>query len=640
VSPDKRTGRRLTVIGIVLFAMSTALMAASAGGVTGVAATGPTLTVTPNTGIADGQYVLVDFSGFAPSSGLSFRECIAAPVTIATDCTATNPQVTGVADTTGAGSTYLPIYADDDPLLLNAAGTGLLTCDVKHPCSIAAIPPPGTDLTGAAIAQLSFEPSPSACPPPGPNDVLGGGASSAWRAMYLWESTACTAPNNLSVTYDVSNSPEGVTNFLLSPKDVGHADFAVTGPFAPAFTPASTTVTWKYAPVTSSAIVVAYRIYDRRGQQITKLVLTPDLIAQIFLGQIPNWTVDKAITKLNKGVQFPARIAPFARADNSEETYAFTSWLAATAPSWTAGPQEIFPFPPSGDTGVTGSDFLAQKVVNPQTDFFDQGNIGFMDSSTAAFYGLPTVEIKRADGSVTPATPATIAQAITDATVNADGTLDVNYATTDPVAYPLPLVSYLMAPTNTIAGNLGITLAAFLRYAVQQGQTILPPGYVPLPANLVAESTQAASLIPDKAPPPPPPPPKPKPKPLPVVIVPQPTPVPTPTPTPAPVSCTSVPPATQSPAPVTVTPAASLTAASTGCPPPAPVTPVFGPLPAIPVDQSVGLAGLAGLENTAAGRTLLPSIAIFGLLLILSGASMQALGRRRSTLPAGKGRAT
>jgi phosphate transport system substrate-binding protein len=605
VAHSLRAARRLTSFAIAFLTGTCALVVATQGGATTVAAAaGPVLTLTPDTGIADGQYVRLDFSGFAPSSGIAFRECDAAPVTIATDCTVTNPQVTGVTDSAGAGSTYLPIYADDDPSLLDASGTVTLSCDVQHPCTIAAIPPPGTDFTGAALAPVTFEPSPNACPPPGPDNILGGGASSAWRAMYLWESTACTAPSNLSVTYDVSNSPEGVTNFLIPPKDVGHADFAVTGPFAPGFAPASSIVQWKYAPVTASAMVVAFRIYDRRGPQITKLVLTPDLIAQIFLGEIPNWTVDRAILKLNPGVQFPARIAPFARAENSEETDVFTSWLAATARSWTAGSQEIYPFPPSGVTGVTGSDFLAQKVVNPQTDFFDQGNIGFMDSSTAAFYGLPSVEIKRADGSVTAATPATIARSITDATLDTDGMLDVDYATADPLAYPMPLPGYLMAPTNTIAGNLGATLQSFLRYTVQQGQTILPPGYVPLPPNLVAESLQDASLIPDKAPPLPPPTPTPRPvsTPRPVVVIPVATPSPSPLATPRPIP----------------TPA------------PTPLPVITGPLPVIPSDQGGGLVSLVQLEGTGVGSTLVPSIVLLGLFAALSGIFLQVIARRQA----------
>jgi hypothetical protein len=124
-----------------------------------------------------------------------------------------------------------------------------------------------------------------------------------------------------------------------------------------------------------------------------------------------------------------------------------------------------------------------------------------MDSSTAAFYGLPTVQIKRADGSLISATPAAITQAIADATTQADGTLALNYADPNPNAYPMPMPTYLVAPTNTIDISRGAVLAGFLRYAVQDGQASLPAGYAPLPAALVSESLQVAGAIPASPPP-------------------------------------------------------------------------------------------------------------------------------------------
>src|SRR5262249_6855562 len=154
------------------------------------------------------------------------------------------------------------------------------------------------------------------------------------------------------------------------------------------------------------------------------LTLTPDLVAQIFLGEIPNWSANAEINALNPGLEFPTQMGVFARAEHSSQTYALTSWLAATASAtWTTGAADIFPLPPSGVSGITGADKLGQAVVDPTTDFFQKGNIGFMDPSTAAFYGLPTVQLQKPDGSVVGAAPDAILQAIADATVNEDGTI-------------------------------------------------------------------------------------------------------------------------------------------------------------------------------------------------------------------------
>jgi phosphate transport system substrate-binding protein len=575
------------------------------------------LVATPGVGLTDGQFVKLAFSGFAPSSGISFRQCIAGPVTIATDCTAANQQVTGVTDDNGAGTTYLPVYAGTDQLLENDGRTGTILCDQAHPCVIAGFPP-GSTLSTAVLASISFGPSPDACPPPSADSVLGSGSSSAYRAIYQWESTVCQPPANLSVGYTVSNSEDGVSNFLA-----GLTQFGVSGPFPPP-APAQGAQTFRFAPLTTSALVLGYRMYDRRGPQITSLTLTPDLIAQIFLGEVSNWNVNAAIQALNPGIEFPSREVTFARAEHSAQTFVFTSWLAAAAPAtWTPGPAEIFPLPPSGVVGVTGN--VGPKVVDPTTDFTDQGNIGFMDSSSAAFYGLPTVQIKRPDGSVVAATRAAITQAIADATVNADGTITTNYTNADPAAYPMPMPTYMMAPTNTISPDAGTTLAAFLRYAVQTGQANEPPGYAPLPANLVNDSMEVAAAIPAPAPS-------------------------TPTPSPASVHVAQTPPP-QNPTLPKLPPLPSAAATATPCAlgsPAASPSPSSSPSPScaaasavthhkgVPptpsAQQRAEIAGLVRASDPTATRYILPSVATLAVIGLAFGPLVQGLARRRRLL--------
>jgi ABC-type phosphate transport system substrate-binding protein len=502
-----RGPRRLRLAAVAMAVAACGTLAVPASGLVPVRAAGPTIVATPSTNLADGQFVNLAFSGFPPSIGVVFRECKASPVNVATDCTAINTQVIAVIDATGAGSTYLPVYEGSDPAMENAGNTGTVPCDANHACVIAGVRDQ-TDLVSAVFVPVSFGLSPDLCPPPSSNGVLGSGSATVYRAMYAWESAVCGKPSSLSVAYALNNSVDGANNF-----GNGLTDFGVVGPVPPFQLP-STAPSFKYAPLTTSAVVLAFRIYDVRGQQITHLTLTPYLIAQIFEGLIPDWAVNPNITYLNPGVEFPGRIIPFARAEHSAETYAFTSWLTGQIGGlWPGGAQSIFPEPPVGVTGVTTSSALGRAVANPLTTWFTQGNIGFMDSSTAAFYGLPTVTIRRTDLSLISATPATIAQAVLDAKTNPDGTITPNYRTLDPLAYPMPITSYMLVPTNHIAPSKGVTLAAFLRYAVQAGQRALPTGYAPLPQSLVNETLTVAGEIPVKAPPTPRPSPTPNPTP-------------------------------------------------------------------------------------------------------------------------------
>jgi phosphate transport system substrate-binding protein len=557
----------------------------------------PTLTATPNSGLEDGQFVVVSFSGFPPGSAYDFRQCTANPTDVDTDCTAIVPGLTVVLDATGAGQTFVPVYSDADSALEDQAGTAEIICDNTTPCSLDAMSDPDNLATGTLV-PITFGQSPGDCPPPGLNGIVGAGASSAYRAIYTWESAVCQPPANLAVDYALKNSPDGVTAWFQ-----GESEFAVTGPWGPGFQPTAPvstsppTQTWDYAPITASSVVLAYRVYDRRGPQITSLTLTPAQIAATFEGTDDDWSTDKTITKLNPGVEFPTKIVPYARADYSEETWTFTSWLSAVAPTvWTYGPQEIFPAA-LGSTDITGSAKLAFDVVtNPPTDDFDDyGTIGFMDSSTAAFYGLPTVNIKNADGTTTAATPATLAKALSDSTVNADGTITPNYNPTDG-AYPMLLPAYLMAPTNDVKYSVAKAIQQFINYAVQGGQTTLPAGYTPLTPQLVNISLAAAKAIP-------------------LVIPPTPTPEPTPVSTPAPVITI-----TEPPPPVVLPPTPEPTVEPTAAPSPT-AAPVTVPSAAV-VSPSL-------LLTASATQFVFPAVVLVAVLGLLGGLVLEAVGWRR-----------
>lgn len=584
------------------------------------------LSAVPQSDLADGQFVKLSFTGFAPSIGIAFRQCIPSPKAVATDCT-TQSNVTGVTDATGAGGVYLPVHVGALPAAAGGTPPATITCDATHPCVIAAMPSL-TDLTTAVFATTTFARSKDDCPTPPADEVLGSGSASAFRAIYAWQYSACTPPNNLSVGYTLGNSPDGLDNML----NKGLTDYAVTGPYnalpAP-ITPPTATVTFKLAPLTASAVVLAYRMYDNSGPQITALTLTPDLIAQIFLGKIPNWAADADIKALNPGVLFPTRIVPYARAEHSAETLVFTSWLAANAPTtWTAGATDTFPIPPTQVQGATGSDALGFDVANPLTDWLGQGNIGFMDSSTAAFYGLPTVTIKRADGTLMAATPAAITQAIADATAKPDGQLALNYADPNPLAYQMAIPSYMAAPTNTIAPARGAVLAAFLRYAVQN-QGNLPPGYAPLPPALVQQSLKVAGAIPAAAP---------------ATPTPSPTPAPThtPTPTPAPTSTPTAVPTAAPPPPssgytgfaVSSAPLAVVVPQPTPPPPPTPRPAAATPKPtaagSVQAATSVPASmTFSGLGDSSIGRYAVVGVLVLVVLGLGAGITIEALSWRR-----------
>ena len=154
------------------------------------------------------------------------------------------------------------------------------------------------------------------------------------------------------------------------------------------------------------------------------------------------------------------------------------------------------------DSGIVGGDKLADAIADPKTaslntDYFNAGYIGFIDSSQASYYGLPTARIENAAGQFVAATPQSIAAALSHAKTNADGvTVSPNFADTDPDDYPMPIVTYVTAPTSKVYEGRGITLRKFLTYAVGDAQTTLPDGYFPLSGAMVQQTHDATSKIP------------------------------------------------------------------------------------------------------------------------------------------------
>lgn len=590
-SSDRARARRVLTLALTLTAgLAATSLTATHGAASSASSSSPTVTAQPNSSLSDGQYLTVSFKGFTGGEAFDFRQCTPAPTDITTNCTAlleiNHTPITAILENNGKGSTYVPVYSGSDPLLENAGATGAITCDVAHPCLVAAMPDP-LDLASAALVPITFGASPDLCPPPGANEIVGSGSATGYRPMYQWEAAVCRPPTSISMSYTLKNSPDGVLNFLT-----GLTQFGVTGPWAPTYVPTSATSppqTWDYAPIAMSGVVVAYRMYDLRGPQITGLTLTPDEIAEIFNGSLNNLATDPGVVALNPGILFPGQLSTFVRAEHSAESWVFSSWLAHNAATvWTYGGEEIFPAP-FGVIAATGSAAVGFDVLsNPNQTFAGQGTIGFMDSTTAAYYGLPTVKIANADGSVTAATPATIATAVSEATVNADGTVTPGAA--DTAAWPMLMPTYMMVPTNNVTPATGTAIANLLRYAVQSGQSNIPTGDVPLTAAMVTASLAAAAAIPVTVPPPPP------------IALP-----------PAPVTAPFVP----SP-PLTAT---SLPAST-------PAAAAAAPVPATSL-RTAAVASAPLLLATDASHMLLPAALAVAALSVVAGVLLEAFGRLR-----------
>jgi len=87
-----------------------------------------------------------------------------------------------------------------------------------------------------------------------------------------------------------------------------------------------------HIPMASGAVVITYNLPGDNNN----IVLTPDVITDIFLGKIKSWG-DNRIISLNKGVKIPSLPILIAhRSDGSGTTNIFTNYLSKVSPEWKA----------------------------------------------------------------------------------------------------------------------------------------------------------------------------------------------------------------------------------------------------------------------------------------------------------------
>jgi hypothetical protein len=126
-----------------------------------------------------------------------------------------------------------------------------------------------------------------------------------------------------------------------------------------------------------------------------------------------------------------------------------------------------------------------------------------LDDGDAAAFRFPAARIRNQSGHYVAPSARSMAAALPSLTGTRSNhiTQRVNYKKQKAGAYPLTMVIYAMVPTTGVKPAKAAAIARFLDYVAGPGQTPgvqpgnLPPGYLPLPAKLRAQTMRAATLV-------------------------------------------------------------------------------------------------------------------------------------------------
>ena len=217
------------------------------------------------------------------------------------------------------------------------------------------------------------------------------------------------------------------------------------------------------------------------GIGANELVLTPDLLASIYLGKITRWD-DAAIRKVNPDLVLPKKdITVVHRADGSGTTWIFTNYLTKVSGAWKeqVGNGKAVSWPVGlggkGNEGVAG--FL-KKVPS---------SIGYVEYAYALQNKLSSVKLlNRAGKAVAPT-----AESFQSAAANADWDHTAGFAvvlTDQPgeASWPITGASFILMHRNQPRPDEARAVLDFLDWCFIHGdRTAMELDYVPIPDKVV-----------------------------------------------------------------------------------------------------------------------------------------------------------
>lgn len=242
-----------------------------------------------------------------------------------------------------------------------------------------------------------------------------------------------------------------------------------------------------HIPICLGAVVLTYNLPGN-----PELKLTPDVIADIFLGKIKKWN-DPRIVSLNPEVKLPnMNITVVHRSDGSGTTFVFVDYLSKVSQEWATkvgrGTSVAWPvgLGGKGNEGVTG---LVKQIP---------GSIGYVELIYAKQNKLPIALVKNKSGKFIKPDLSTITLA---GAVNIPEDTRVSITDTDaPDGYPISSYTWILVYKEQNYKNRSLDrakqLVKLLWWMIHDGQKYTEPlDYAKLPDNVVKLSEKIIKSI-------------------------------------------------------------------------------------------------------------------------------------------------
>ncbi|MDD2675849.1 MAG: phosphate ABC transporter substrate-binding protein PstS [Methylacidiphilaceae bacterium] len=229
-----------------------------------------------------------------------------------------------------------------------------------------------------------------------------------------------------------------------------------------------------HIPMIAGADALAYNLPGS-----PPLRLTPDVVADIFLGRIQNWN-DSRLAQINPEIALPSLpLVVVHRSDGSGTTYIFTDYLSKVSSEWAAivGRGTAIRWP-SG-IGAKGNEGVAGQIRSLP------GAIGYLELAFAAQNRLPYADVQNCAGNYVRPSPESVTQALASSPLER-GDFRISIANAvGPGAYPIAGLTWLLLYEKPPDRQKAQKLLAFVRWCLTDGQALASSlDYAPLPPRL------------------------------------------------------------------------------------------------------------------------------------------------------------
>jgi phosphate transport system substrate-binding protein len=333
----------------------------------------------------------------------------------------------------------------------------------------------------AAVSALAVAGAGAASAKRSSGSLTGAGSSLIAPAVAVWSQLY----RNATINYAAIGSGGGISQISTRNVDFGASDAPLTKSQGEGCH-GCVQIPW--------ALTATSPVVNIPGVNADQLKLTGTVLANIYLGNITNWS-DPAIKALNKGLKLPnLKITPVHRSDGSGDTYVFTNYLSKVNHTWKTkvGCATTVSWP----TGVGGAKNDGVSAIVRSTP----GTIGYVSVAYTIANHLRLAKLKNAAGQYELPTISSIesaAQLVKATRIPTNNKISITNPPKSKTflhAYPLATFTYVIVPQST---SKAAELKAFITWALGSTaqSSIKKLVFAPMPSSVTKAAKKTLASV-------------------------------------------------------------------------------------------------------------------------------------------------